>query len=1053
MKALGSYLRRSRLFHITLVLVVVGGFALSVGTADAAERSVTLNFDRGLWRATGIQVQQGKRYQITAAALNDGIRCHTQMVRDLTRGDTTLTKSGTPFSAYHPCTLIGRVDNGRLFYVGNGTTFTAHRDGNLVIGINDYPDDEGNNGGDVRVDVRGEFPPSTTARPSTGPPQKPNPPLAPPSDDEIPGTSGAPPTVSGSADDLVDHCVGLGKTCWILREAMATCIWEDRPKGRAWWCHGQVGRASLPERELEKRLDMSGCGKDAPIPPLSRRFVRNPVRWRKGQQLRPGLVFYCGDPPNAGAYYEGFPGGISQGLLSRRRRLWCERPYHSTNKKWASKRECVPYTNQIAEAQAARVQAQAKERQQQRAKAGAAARAADADHLTGDRDPGEGQLKGCYRSFHPTRQKQVILTACEREGGGSGFYRLENRTDQPLDVCWRLHYRDGTTTKRECHSGLKPGQNASSSCYSCSRKNTGGVVRVTWEKVQGTRSSGGAKNSPRLQTPNQKGGSHNRQQPAASAPPPGTRVIKQCTHQPILATCLKLARRCRATNNRGRDVKHLCSQVPKRTFEEVDRQVAASKSPPPQDDDDTSGGSGSGGTAAAGGTAGAAGLGTLIAAAASGGGNADNGPQSIDELMDHRESPADDEYDSIWTTHVMIGAGIAIAQLLWVAADPTPLTDKPGALDVLLGRGPIHGHVGIGLYSGLTAPVVSRRLRLRGHDLGALDGDRHWGNSMQAVLRLWPVRLSYTTIMQGSDGPDVHKVKPFEVSTGTRQIGLGLQLFSGGLFQPYVERRWSRQSMVVADEDFASHPYQISGGLLDNTVWVLGNTFDFTFVGSELISGVLMSLAVTIEYAMTGTHSMPEGTWMFMVGTKLSQSSAVAAGAEQRVQIEEGIERFGAWRSERAQRAKVEVQRLEAQGREQDRERRERAAAAEAVAARKRHARELELEREAEEREQARARLEERRRELQAQRRRETLRLQEARAREREAQSSRELQQRVPAASSGRQAALERIRAKQAAAASEAAAAEKERTERRKAALERIRRKQQEARQRAQPGK
>lgn len=102
-----------------------------------------------------------------------------------------------------------------------------------------------------------------------------------------------------------------------------------------------------------------------------------------------------------------------------------------------------------------------------------------------DDDRQLAQRSRCYRTFRP-RNGRVRLTACEYTGRSrSGYYRLHNMTNRDIRVCWVLHWRDGTSSRRLCNSRLRAGQRTRASCLSCNRKSRrGGVARVSWRVLQ-----------------------------------------------------------------------------------------------------------------------------------------------------------------------------------------------------------------------------------------------------------------------------------------------------------------------------------------------------------------------------------------------------------------------------------------------------------------------------------------------------------------------------------------------------------------------------------------
>jgi len=102
-----------------------------------------------------------------------------------------------------------------------------------------------------------------------------------------------------------------------------------------------------------------------------------------------------------------------------------------------------------------------------------------------DDDRQLAQRSRCYRTFRP-RNGRVQLTACEYTGRSrSGYYRIRNMTNRDIRVCWVLHWRDGSSSRRLCNSRLRAGQSTRASCLSCNRNSRrGGVARVSWRVLQ-----------------------------------------------------------------------------------------------------------------------------------------------------------------------------------------------------------------------------------------------------------------------------------------------------------------------------------------------------------------------------------------------------------------------------------------------------------------------------------------------------------------------------------------------------------------------------------------
>lgn len=97
--------------------------------------------------------------------------------------------------------------------------------------------------------------------------------------------------------------------------------------------------------------------------------------------------------------------------------------------------------------------------------------------------PAQAQSSNCYETFWPSGHA-VEIEACEYSGGStSGYTILRNLSGQNIDVCWTLHFRNGRSD-RGCHSGLRAGTEAKSSCYSCNRNSGGPVESVSWRSVR-----------------------------------------------------------------------------------------------------------------------------------------------------------------------------------------------------------------------------------------------------------------------------------------------------------------------------------------------------------------------------------------------------------------------------------------------------------------------------------------------------------------------------------------------------------------------------------------
>lgn len=95
------------------------------------------------------------------------------------------------------------------------------------------------------------------------------------------------------------------------------------------------------------------------------------------------------------------------------------------------------------------------------------------------------QPSSCYRTFWPNG-RAVEMEACEYEGGGSGYTILRNNTNRDMSVCWTLHFNNGRSS-RACKLVVRSREESKGSCYLCSHKNSGGLVNITWRKVEPVR--------------------------------------------------------------------------------------------------------------------------------------------------------------------------------------------------------------------------------------------------------------------------------------------------------------------------------------------------------------------------------------------------------------------------------------------------------------------------------------------------------------------------------------------------------------------------------------
>lgn len=90
----------------------------------------------------------------------------------------------------------------------------------------------------------------------------------------------------------------------------------------------------------------------------------------------------------------------------------------------------------------------------------------------------------CYTTFWPSSGRVVEIEACERGGGSSsGYTILRNNTNQTINVCWTLQFGDGSTDSG-CNSRLRAGAERKASCYNCNRQHRGGVVDVSWTRLE-----------------------------------------------------------------------------------------------------------------------------------------------------------------------------------------------------------------------------------------------------------------------------------------------------------------------------------------------------------------------------------------------------------------------------------------------------------------------------------------------------------------------------------------------------------------------------------------
>ena len=94
----------------------------------------------------------------------------------------------------------------------------------------------------------------------------------------------------------------------------------------------------------------------------------------------------------------------------------------------------------------------------------------------------KARSSNCYATFFPSG-RAVEIEACEHDGGGSGYTIMRNNTGRDMYVCWTLHFGNGTSN-RGCNFRVKAHDVGESSCSSCSRQKSGGLVDVTWRKVE-----------------------------------------------------------------------------------------------------------------------------------------------------------------------------------------------------------------------------------------------------------------------------------------------------------------------------------------------------------------------------------------------------------------------------------------------------------------------------------------------------------------------------------------------------------------------------------------
>jgi hypothetical protein len=90
----------------------------------------------------------------------------------------------------------------------------------------------------------------------------------------------------------------------------------------------------------------------------------------------------------------------------------------------------------------------------------------------------DAAYSNCYATYWPSGRRIVEFDICENSSGNSGFVRKRNLTQSPINVCWILEFRDGSESRRLCHTRLMPFNpneqwRFQSGCFNCHRNNTG----------------------------------------------------------------------------------------------------------------------------------------------------------------------------------------------------------------------------------------------------------------------------------------------------------------------------------------------------------------------------------------------------------------------------------------------------------------------------------------------------------------------------------------------------------------------------------------------------
>jgi len=74
------------------------------------------------------------------------------------------------------------------------------------------------------------------------------------------------------------------------------------------------------------------------------------------------------------------------------------------------------------------------------------------------------------------------MKTCEYSSGGSGYTSISHNYKKDITICWTLTFADGRTSKG-CHNHFD-GEESSSSCFRCAKKNSGGVTKIALTKFK-----------------------------------------------------------------------------------------------------------------------------------------------------------------------------------------------------------------------------------------------------------------------------------------------------------------------------------------------------------------------------------------------------------------------------------------------------------------------------------------------------------------------------------------------------------------------------------------